>query len=88
MGAECRGFKSLYPDMEFDTDFVSEVAVGDTVTRLLAGVMPMRLKVTAIDEFIHCGEWKFDRTYGIEVDEYLDASPESGKVISYIIRPR
>lgn len=46
--------------------------IGDYVTRMLAGSIPMQLKVTAIDnKFIHCGDWKFDKTTGAEVDEDL-----------------
>lgn len=47
--------------------------VGDKVTRMLAGRIPMTLIVTAIDdEFIHVGGgWKFDKTTGAEVDEEL-----------------
>lgn len=45
---------------------------GDIVTRMLSGVVPMELKITAIDdEFIHCGWWKFDKVFGYEVDEDL-----------------
>jgi hypothetical protein len=48
------------------------VKVGDAVRRMLAGSLPMDLKVTAVDDdFIHCGPWKFDRTTGAEVDEDL-----------------
>ncbi len=46
--------------------------IGDSVTRMLAGSIPMPLKITAIDDkFIHCGWWKFDKTTGAEVDEDL-----------------
>ena len=48
------------------------IKVGDEVTRLLAGVIPLKLKVTEISEdgkVIICGAWKFDRTYGIEIDD-------------------
>lgn len=53
--------------------------VGDLVTRMLSGVIPMQLRVTKIDDkFIYCGlatgrieGWKFDRTFGYEVDEDL-----------------
>ncbi len=47
--------------------------VGDKVTRMLAGSIPMNLTITAIDdEFIHCGGgWKFDKKTGAEVDEEL-----------------
>ena len=62
------------------------IQVGDTVTRLLSSAkIPMQLKVAAIDDkFIYCGSdpvegadpadypgWKFDKTFGYEVDEDL-----------------
>lgn len=48
------------------------VTTGDTVTRLLGGVIPMQLNVTHVDEtLIHCGAWTFDRRNGVEVDEDL-----------------
>lgn len=65
------------------------VGVGDTVTRLLAGSIPMSLVVTDIDErFIHCGGpggWKFDRSTGIEVDEELGWGPQFGISGSYLV---
>lgn len=51
---------------------MSQPKVGDKVTRMLAGKIPMELEVTEIDDyFIHCGPWKFDKTWGYEVDEAL-----------------
>lgn len=48
------------------------IKVGDKVRRLLGGVVPMELTVTEVDEkFIHCGDWKFSREGGYEVDEEL-----------------
>lgn len=55
---------------------------GDEVTRLLAGVVPMKLIVGKVDEtFIYCGSsdgivdtnegWKFRKDNGAEVDEDL-----------------
>lgn len=48
-----------------------EVKAGDTVTRMIAGSIPMVLKVTAVDEYIHCGPWKFSRKTGAEIDEEI-----------------
>jgi hypothetical protein len=63
---------------------IKQLKPGDVVTRWLAGVVPMRLTVTAIDDrFIHCGDWKFDRRNGAEVDEELGWSAE-GSTGSYI----
>lgn len=65
------------------------VGVGDIVTRLLAGSIPMTLAVTDVDErFIHCGGpggWKFDRSTGIEVDEELGWGPQFGISGSYLL---
>lgn len=51
------------------------IQIGDTVTRMLAGTIPMSLVVTNVDDaFIHAaGEhgWKFRRDTGTEVDEDL-----------------
>jgi predicted nucleotidyltransferase len=48
------------------------IKIGDKVTRMLAGAIPMQLTVTNISEdFIYCGEWKFDRETGAEIDEVL-----------------
>jgi hypothetical protein len=52
--------------------FLSELKIGDPVTRMLAGTVPMNLKVTAIDEnIITCGWWTFNRATGGEVDADL-----------------
>ena len=50
---------------------LDEIKVGDTVTRMIAGSIPMVLKVTAVDEYIHCGPWKFSRKTGAEIDEEI-----------------
>lgn len=47
------------------------VKVGDSVTRIVGGFPLMTLKVTLIDEFIHCGPWKFSKKTGAEIDEEL-----------------
>ncbi len=57
-----------------------EVGVGDRVTRLVGGSIPMVLVVTSVDDrFIYCGEegagWKFDRQSSAEVDEELGWGP-------------
>jgi hypothetical protein len=52
---------------KFDT-----LKVGDVVTRMLAGVIPMELKVTELkDDLIICGAWKFSKNNGAEIDEDL-----------------
>ena len=58
---------------------------GDTITRMLAGTVPMKLKVTSVDEnYIHCGDWKFDIKTGAEIDE--DLGWDSTGTGSYIVK--
>lgn len=46
--------------------------VGDIVTRMLAGTVPMELRVTEItDDKIVCGWWTFDKNTLGEIDEDL-----------------
>lgn len=55
----------------------SDVKVGDTVIRMLAGLMEMEMLVTEVDDrLIHCSKdgvngWTFDRKTGVEEDELL-----------------
>ena len=46
---------------------------GDTVRRLLAGVIPMDLLVVDVvgDRIICGGGWEFDRDTGIEIDDFI-----------------
>ena len=55
---------------------VQEIAAGDTVIRMLAGTIPVTMKVHSVDDyFIYLGPpphgWKFRRDTGAEVDEEL-----------------
>lgn len=60
--------------------------VGDTVTRMLAGVVPMPLKVTELTEtLIVCGAYTFDRATGAEIDEELGWGPAYGQTGSMLI---
>jgi len=71
------------------------VKVGDIVTRMLAGVVPCKLKVTEVtDTLIISGteecNWSFDRATGAEVDEDLgwgirDANGVMSPTGSYLI---
>jgi hypothetical protein len=59
-----------------------KLEVGQQVTRMLGGMIPMQLKVTDItDDKIICGAWQFCINSGVEIDEDMD-SPAS-----YIILP-
>lgn len=65
------------------------VKVGDRVVRMLAGSIPMELRVTDVtDKLILCGEWTFDRQTGAEVDEYLGWGPPPAYTGSYIQVPQ
>jgi hypothetical protein len=63
-----------------------DVAVGDVVTRMLAGVVPMRLTVTEVteDRIICGGGWEFDRATGAEIDDDLGWGPAYGATGSYL----
>lgn len=76
------------------------VKEGDTVHRLLAETVHMRLKVTKVDEkLIYCGTsespvtldptqgWTFDRKTGVEVDEELGWGPQYGITGSRLVDP-
>lgn len=46
--------------------------VGDKVTRMLCGSIPMVLRVTDITEDrIICGAWEFDKITGFEIDDMI-----------------
>lgn len=64
---------------------LDQCKLGDTVNRYLSTIpTPMKLVITQITEDrIICGDWKFDKTTGAELDEMLGWSAHySG---SYII---
>lgn len=51
---------------------LKDLAIGDEVTRLLGGIVTMKLRVTEItEETIVCGDWTFHRETGAEIDEDL-----------------
>ena len=57
-------------------DGFENLKVGDVVTRMLAGTVPMRLPVSEItDQIITCGDWQFDRATGAEIDKDLGWGP-------------
>lgn len=76
------------------SDF-THVKPGNTVKRMLAGTVPVLLRVAKVDEqFIYCGtddcHWKFDRKHGYEVDEELGwgvPRPDGGSMVtgSYLV---
>lgn len=61
------------------------IEVGQTVTRMLAGSVPMELKVTQVTETtIVCGAWVFDKRTGAEIDDDLGWGPAPKMTGSYI----
>jgi hypothetical protein len=50
-----------------------DIKIGDTVKRMLAGSIPMKLRVIEIteDRIITGGGWEFSRNNGAEIDEDL-----------------
>jgi hypothetical protein len=66
------------------SDDFNSVKVGDKVSRYIGNLPLMDLAVTAIDEFIHCGPWKFSKKNGAEIDEDLGWNEEnSGSYITF-----
>lgn len=60
-----------------------EAQVGDKVTRMLCGSLPIELTVTEVtDKYIRCGDWTFDRRTGAEIDDVLEWEP--GNTGSYL----
>lgn len=54
----------------------AHLKVGDTVTRMLAGIVPMPLTVSEIaDGIVQCGHWQFDIVTGAEIDPDLGWGP-------------
>ena len=62
-----------------------KLKVGDTVVRMLAGTLPMKLRVSKVtDQIITCHDWEFDRATGAEIDELLDWGPPPRMTGSYL----
>lgn len=66
----------------------TDVKVGDTVHRMLAGIIPMDLVVGNVDDtLIHCeGGWMFERSTGFEHDPDLGFGSEYGFTGSYLVK--
>lgn len=63
-----------------------ELKVGDEVTRMLAGVLPMKLHITKIENgLIHCGDWTFDEKTGVEEDQELGWGIRFGHSGSFLL---
>jgi hypothetical protein len=56
--------------MKITKEELKKVKVGDGVERMLAGIIPMGLRVTEVtDDLIICGAYTFSRENGNEIDE-------------------
>ena len=66
------------------------VRASDTVRRLIGGQLAMYLKVTKVtDTEIHCGDWRFAKSTGGELDEDLGWTEHAtGSVIEPLSSPR
>ena len=70
---------------------LNDVHVGDTLTRMLGGTIPMQLKVTRESEkFVYCAtpdgadEWTFERDSGVEYDPELRWGSQFGATGSFV----
>ena len=64
---------------------MTNIKKDDMVTRMLAGTIPMELKVTEVtDTKIICGPWEFDKATGAEIDDYLNWGPSPKFTGSYL----
>lgn len=89
-----------YPDnMETTSvtlqDTFFDVKAGDTVTRMLAGVIPLEYLVTKVDDELiyvctldgNVDGWTFDRATGVEEDHELGWGVKFGISGSYLVKP-
>lgn len=64
-----------------------DLKVGDSVTRMLAGSIPMPLKVTKIEgHVIHCGAYTFHADNGGEIDEDMGWDPPRTPTGSILVK--
>ena len=62
-----------------------KLEVGDVVVRMLAGTLPMKLRVSNVtDQVITCSDWEFDRATGAEIDDLLGWGPTPPMTGSYL----
>lgn len=56
-----------------DHSKATSVRVGDELTKMLSGLVPIKITVTGIDkDYIHCGDIKFDIVNGKQYNENVD----------------
>ena len=68
----------------------NDIKVGDVVTRMLAGTIPLELLVTEVtDTKIICGGgWEFDKATGAEIDDLLNWGPPPLMTGSFLKAPK
>ncbi len=67
----------------------NNVKPGDNVIRMLAGTIPMPLKVTKVENgIIHCGPYTFNADNGGEIDEDLGWDPPRTPTGSILVLPQ
>lgn len=78
-------------------DWIKELKVGDTATRMLAGKLPVKMVVREVKDdrlvmdavekegVIFNGGWEFCRNTGAEIDDYLRWGPEYGATGSFLV---
>ncbi len=65
---------------------LSDLKVGDIVTRWIGGEIPMPMRVDKIvGSVIECGAWTFDLATGAEIDEDLGWGAPPLMTGSYIV---
>lgn len=69
--------QATFPNPEERTAWLQSLKPGDEVIRLLAGKIPIRLKVTMVlPDIIGCGPYVFSRRNGAELDEVIPFTEE------------
>jgi hypothetical protein len=78
----------------------TQLKPGNTITRLLAGEIPMPMRVVRVDgDVLHCVPnemtqnvavrrnliWQFDRGTGAEIDDFLRWGPAYGITGSFLV---
>jgi hypothetical protein len=66
---------------------LADIRPGDIITRMLAGTIPMQLRVTKVhEELIFCGSWTFNQATGVEEDAELGWGQSFGITGSFITK--
>ena len=75
-------------DQVVPTEDFSDLKPGDTVTRMLAGTVPVVCTVEKVEDGIvyMAGGWTFDQLTGIEEDEELGWGVRFGYTGSFLVR--